>query len=106
MKAARRGKTDVVVELVKGGANLDLQNKVCIVMNTGYRSLLSLSHTCFNFLLCSLFLTIKQFPLLYGYCSTFNLAFEYILYLQCSNVYFYIGVQAIFHDEYGGEFKK
>ena len=36
IKAAYYGKTDVVVELVKGGANLDLQNKVCIVMNTGY----------------------------------------------------------------------
>ena len=36
MRAAWLGRTDVVVELVKGGANLDLQNKVCIVMNTGY----------------------------------------------------------------------
>ena len=36
MTAAYLGKTNVVVELVKGGANLDLQNKVCIVMNTGY----------------------------------------------------------------------
>ena len=27
--AAREGNTDVVVELVRGGANLDLQNKVC-----------------------------------------------------------------------------
>ena len=33
---------------MKGGANLDLQDKVCIVMNTGYRILLSLSHTCLN----------------------------------------------------------
>jgi hypothetical protein len=54
MDAAWQGETDVVVELVKGGANLDLQNKVCIVMNTGYRILLSLSHTCLNFLLRSL----------------------------------------------------
>ena len=29
MKAAYLGNTDVVVELVKRGANLDLQNKVC-----------------------------------------------------------------------------
>ena len=36
MDAAYCGKTDVVVELVKGGANLDLQNEVCIVMNTRY----------------------------------------------------------------------
>ena len=36
MQAAWEGETDVVVELVKGGANLDLQNKVCVVMNTGY----------------------------------------------------------------------
>ena len=36
IKAAYYGETDVVVELVKGGANLDLQNEVCIVMNTGY----------------------------------------------------------------------
>ena len=27
--AASLGRTDVVVELVRGGANLDLQNKVC-----------------------------------------------------------------------------
>ena len=27
--AAWLGRTDVVVELVRGGANLDLQNKVC-----------------------------------------------------------------------------
>ena len=27
--AAWQGKTDVVVELVRGGANLDLQSKVC-----------------------------------------------------------------------------
>ena len=101
MKAARRGKTDVVVELVKGGANLDLQNKVCIVMNTGYRSLLSLSHTCFNFLLCSLFLTIKQFPLLYGYCSTFNLAFEYILYLNAAMCTFTLGCKPFSTMNYG-----
>ena len=35
MRAAYWGKTDVMVELVKAGANLDLQNKVCPVMNTG-----------------------------------------------------------------------
>ena len=29
IEAAFRGETDVVVELVKEGANLDLQNKVC-----------------------------------------------------------------------------
>ena len=29
MEAARGGKTEVVVELVKAGANVDLQNKVC-----------------------------------------------------------------------------
>ena len=29
MRAAWWGNTDVVVELVRGGANLDLQNKVC-----------------------------------------------------------------------------
>ena len=29
MLAARLGKTDVVVELVRGGANLDLQDEVC-----------------------------------------------------------------------------
>ena len=34
-KAAYYGETDVVVELVNAGANLDLQNKVCPVMNTG-----------------------------------------------------------------------
>ena len=33
--AARSGKINVVVELVKAGANLDLQNVVCPVMNTG-----------------------------------------------------------------------
>ena len=27
--AARMGKTDIVVELVKNGANLNLQNEVC-----------------------------------------------------------------------------
>ena len=27
--AVWEGRTDVVVELVRGGANLDLQNKVC-----------------------------------------------------------------------------
>ena len=35
MEAAEEGNTDVVVELVKAGANLDLQNVVCPVMNTG-----------------------------------------------------------------------
>ena len=29
IRAADYGITDVVVELVRGGANLDLQNKVC-----------------------------------------------------------------------------
>ena len=29
MKAARRGRTGVVKELRKGGADLNLQNKVC-----------------------------------------------------------------------------
>ena len=29
MEAAREGKTEVVVELVKAGANVDIQNKVC-----------------------------------------------------------------------------
>ena len=29
MKAAREGETDVVVELVKAGANVDLQDDVC-----------------------------------------------------------------------------
>ena len=29
MKAAREGRTDVVVELVKAGANLNLQHTVC-----------------------------------------------------------------------------
>ena len=29
MRAAYWGKTEVVVELVKAGANLDLQNTVC-----------------------------------------------------------------------------
>ena len=29
MRAAWLGNTDVVVELVRGGANLDLQDKVC-----------------------------------------------------------------------------
>ena len=34
MKAAWLGETDVIVEFVNGGANLDLQNKVCMVMNS------------------------------------------------------------------------
>ena len=54
MEAAWQGETDVMVELVKRGANLDLQNEVCIVMNTGYHILLSLSHTLLNFLIHSL----------------------------------------------------
>ena len=29
MRAVKRGHTEVVVEMVKGKANLDLQNKVC-----------------------------------------------------------------------------
>ena len=29
MEAARRGRTGVVKELVKGGADLNLQNRVC-----------------------------------------------------------------------------
>ena len=29
MEAARSGKTDVVIELVKAGANVDMQNRVC-----------------------------------------------------------------------------
>ena len=41
MEAAYWGKTDIVVELVKAGANLDLQNKVCLVMNTGTQDGLS-----------------------------------------------------------------
>ena len=41
MEAAYYGETDVVVELVKAGANLDLQNKVCPVMNTGTQDGLS-----------------------------------------------------------------
>ena len=32
--AAVWGKTEVVVELVKAGANVDLQNEVCCIMNT------------------------------------------------------------------------
>ena len=30
MRAAYRGQTEVVVELVKAGADLNLQNKVCL----------------------------------------------------------------------------
>ena len=41
MRAAYWGKTHVVVELVKAGANLDLQNKACPVMNTGTQDSLS-----------------------------------------------------------------
>ena len=48
-----------------------------IVMNTGYRILLSLSHT-FEFLTVLALRTDKQFSMLYGYCATFNLAFEYV----------------------------
>ena len=29
MIAARRGKTDIVVQLVKGGADIDMHDKVC-----------------------------------------------------------------------------
>ena len=29
MRAAMKGKTEIVVELVKAGANVDMQNKVC-----------------------------------------------------------------------------
>ena len=29
MMAAMEGKTEVIVELVKAGANVDMQNKVC-----------------------------------------------------------------------------
>jgi ankyrin repeat protein len=29
MEAARKGRTEVVVELVKAGANVDMQNIVC-----------------------------------------------------------------------------
>ena len=29
MEAAMKGKTDIVVELVKAGANVDMQDKVC-----------------------------------------------------------------------------
>ena len=29
MIAAGKGKTDIVVELVKGGADIDMQDKVC-----------------------------------------------------------------------------
>ena len=43
MEAASYGETDVVVELVKAGANLDLQNEVCPVMNTGTQDGLSLA---------------------------------------------------------------
>ena len=34
MRATYSGKTDVVVKLLEAGANCDLQNKVCPVMNT------------------------------------------------------------------------
>ena len=34
MKAASEGYTEVVVELVKAKANLDLQDNVCIYINT------------------------------------------------------------------------
>ena len=34
MMAARAGKTDVVVELAKAGANVDMQNKVRSYVNT------------------------------------------------------------------------
>ena len=34
MDAAMEGKTEVVVELVKAGANMDMQNEVCQYINT------------------------------------------------------------------------
>ena len=34
MKAAREGDTEVVVELVKAGANVDMQNEVCYLCDT------------------------------------------------------------------------
>ena len=34
MMAAMEGKTEVVVELVKAGANVDMQNKVYVYINT------------------------------------------------------------------------
>ena len=47
MLVAYNGETDVVVELVKAGANLDLQNEVCPVMNTGTQDGLSLGTSCY-----------------------------------------------------------
>ena len=52
IEAAHWGRTDVVVEFVKGGANSDLQNKVCIVMNTGYPAIVivvPMSHHNYSF---------------------------------------------------------
>ena len=48
MKVAYWGKTDVVLELVKAGANLDLQTEVCPVRNTGTQDglLLGTSSQC------------------------------------------------------------
>ena len=34
MKAARWGKTEVIAELVKAGANVDMQTKVCYLYDT------------------------------------------------------------------------
>ena len=45
MRAASSGKTDVVVELVKAGANLDLQSKVCRVMNSGPKMVIAMIRT-------------------------------------------------------------
>ena len=41
MKAAWEGKTEVVVELVKSGANVDMQNEVC-----QYIYVVQAVHTC------------------------------------------------------------
>ena len=46
--AVNSGKTDVVVELVKAGANLDLQDKVCSVMKTGTQDGLSLGTSYYS----------------------------------------------------------
>ena len=46
MLAAWRGRTDMVVELVRGGANLDLQDKVCWVMNEATQESQPALHTC------------------------------------------------------------
>ena len=36
MRASYKVRTDVVVKLVKAGANINLQNKVCLVKSTPY----------------------------------------------------------------------